>query len=275
MPTGAHPVTKLPPAGKGNHEPRDLEVRVPGRHFRRKQELESRWPAGGWLGMRSDPRTRGWHRARVGSGREGFFRTNLNTMISTEADPLFPPRPTALTQQLLRGLIREGDRVIDATAGNGHDTIFLAECVGETGSVLAFDVQEAAIISARARVARAGYSERVGFFHESHEQLDRHVAEGSVAAVMFNLGYLPGADHELTTEVAATLVALEKSARALQSDGVLSIICYPGHPAGAAEAVAVENWLLARAGAAWRVVKYGALGTRRPAPFLLLAGKGT
>lgn len=195
-------------------------------------------------------------------------------MTSAEPDPLFPPRPTALAQQILRGIIREGDRVVDATAGNGHDTIFLAECVGDTGGVLAFDVQEAAIISARSRVAQAGYSERVGFFHESHERLDRHVADGSVAAVMFNLGYLPGADHQLTTEVAVTLAALEKSAHALKPGGVLSMICYPGHPAGAAEAEAVENWLLARAGAGWRVVKYGALGTRRPAPFLLLAGKG-
>ncbi|MEX1049340.1 MAG: class I SAM-dependent methyltransferase [Akkermansiaceae bacterium] len=197
-------------------------------------------------------------------------------MSSADPDPnpLFPPRPTALAQEILRGFVREGDRVIDATAGNGHDTIFLAECVGETGSVLAFDVQEAAIISARARVAHAGYSGRVGFFHESHEWLDRHVADGSVAVVMFNLGYLPGADHELTTEVAVTLVALEKSARALKPGGFLSVICYPGHPAGAAEAVAVETWLSVRASAGWRVVKYGALATRRPAPFLLLAGKG-
>lgn len=164
--------------------------------------------------------------------------------------------------------------MIDATAGNGYDTIFLAECVGETGCVLAFDVQEAAILSARTRVADAGYSERVGFFQESHEWLDRHVADGSVAAVMFNLGYLPGADHELTTDGTVTLVALEKSGRALKPGGVLSVICYPGHPAGAAEAVAVETWLSVRASEGWRVVKYGALATRRPAPFLLLAGKG-
>lgn len=185
-------------------------------------------------------------------------------------DPLFPPRPTALAQQILRGAIHEGDLAVDATAGNGHDTLFLAECVGETGSVLAFDVQEAAIISARARVTQAAYSDRVGFFHESHARLDHHVAEGTAAVVMFNLGYLPGADHECTTEVATTLAALEKAARALKPGGILSVICYPGHPAGAAEAEAAENWLAARTSIGWRVAKYGALGTRRPAPFLLI-----
>ena len=190
-----------------------------------------------------------------------------------ESDGTFPPRPTALAQQILRGILREGDLVIDATAGNGHDTVFLAGCVGSGGKVLAFDVQEAAITSARANVAQAGLAARVGFFLESHTQLDHHAADDSVAAVMFNLGYLPGENHDLTTEIADTLIALEAAARVLKPGGALSVICYPGHPAGAVEAVAVEAWLTALAGQGWRIAKYGAAGTRRPAPFLLLGGK--
>ena len=187
------------------------------------------------------------------------------------ADPLFPPRPTALAQEILKPLIGPGDLVIDATAGNGHDTVFLAECVGAAGKVLAFDVQEAALASARLRVGEAGCVE---FFHESHVIMDEHAAAGSVAAIMFNLGYLPGENHELTTESAGTLAALEVAARLLKPGGVLSVVCYPGHPAGAAEAVAVEAWLVGLAANGWRVARYGAVGTKRPAPFLLLAGKG-
>lgn len=190
------------------------------------------------------------------------------------ADPLFPPRPTALAQEILKPLIRPGDRVIDATAGNGHDTVFLADRVGVTGKVLAFDVQEAALASARSRVESAGFAGRVGFFHESHVKMDEHAAAGSVAAIMFNLGYLPGENHELTTESVGTLAALEVAARLLKPGGVLSVVCYPGHPAGAAEAVAVEAWLVGLAANGWRVARYGAVGTKRPAPFLLLAGKG-
>jgi ubiquinone/menaquinone biosynthesis C-methylase UbiE len=186
-------------------------------------------------------------------------------------DPLFPPRPTALAQEILRPLIRKGDLVIDATAGNGHDTVFLAECAGPDGRVLAFDVQEAALVSARSTVGDAGW---VKFFHESHAKMDRHADAGSVAVIMFNLGYLPGENHELTTESGETLAALEISARLLKPGGVLSVICYPGHPAGAAEAVAVEAWMSALTANGWRVAKYGATGTRRPAPFLLVAGKG-
>ncbi len=189
-------------------------------------------------------------------------------MIS--ADPLFPPRPTALAQEILKPMIRKGDFVIDATAGNGHDTFFLAECVGGTGRVLAFDVQEAALASARVRVGEMGWVE---FFHESHVKMGDHAAAGSVAVVMFNLGYLPGEDHELTTQTAETLAALEVAARLLKPGGVLSVICYPGHPAGAAEAVAVEDRMTALTASGWRVARYGAIGTRKAAPFLLLAGK--
>jgi hypothetical protein len=101
-----------------------------------------------------------------------------------------------------------------------------------------------------------------------------HAAAGSVAVVMFNLGYLPGENHELTTESAETLCALEVAATLLKPGGVLSVICYPGHPAGAAEAVEVEAWITALTANGWRIAKYSAIGTRRPAPFLLLAGKG-
>lgn len=188
-----------------------------------------------------------------------------------DADPLFPPRPTALAQEILKPLIKPGELVIDATAGNGHDTVFLAECVGPAGKLLAFDVQEAALVSARSRVGDAGWVE---FIHDSHARMADHAVGGSVAVIMFNLGYLPGENHELTTESSETLAALEVAARLLKSGGVLSVICYPGHPAGAAEAEAVECWMTAQAANGWRVARYGAVGTRRPAPFLLLAGKG-
>lgn len=188
-------------------------------------------------------------------------------------DVQFPPRPTALVQAILRPLIHEGDLVIDATAGNGHDTLFLAECVGTTGRVLAIDVQEAALISARSRLTEAGLCGRVEFFHESHTRMDARAGDGSAAAIMFNLGYLPGENHDLTTESSETLAALDVACRVLKPGGVLSVVCYPGHEAGAVEAEAVEARMASLTADCWRVAKYGAIGTRRPSPFLLLAVK--
>ena len=190
-------------------------------------------------------------------------------MKSPASDVMFPPRPTALAHQILGGMLGEGDWVVDATAGNGHDTQFLAECVGETGRVFALDIQAAAIAAARTRVGGAA---NVEFFQKSHAFMEENVPQASITAVMFNLGYLPGEDHEITTDAAGTLAALDAAARLLkQPGGILSIICYPGHPAGKLEAEAVEMWLADRAETGWRIAKYAAIHTRRAAPFLLVA----
>jgi tRNA1(Val) A37 N6-methylase TrmN6 len=185
-------------------------------------------------------------------------------------NPSLPPRPTALAHLLLRDFIRAGDLVIDATAGNGHDTLMLAERVDSSGRVLAFDVQAAAIAAARARVAARGWLERVDFHQQSHALLAEHAAAGSVAVVMFNLGYLPGDSHQVITEAATTLRGLAAAATVLKPGGALTVVCYPGHPGGDHEAAAVTEWFSARAADGWRVARYGALATRRPAPFLLL-----
>lgn len=189
------------------------------------------------------------------------------------ADSFVPPRPTWLAQCLIRASIREGDLTLDATAGNGHDTVFLAECVGADGRVLAFDVQAEAIAAARARVAGADLAARVEFFEESHAMMDARAAPESVAVVMFNLGYLPGANHQVTTVTEGTLMGLDCATRLLTPGGLLSVICYPGHTGGEQEAAAVEQWFSRHAAGGWRVARYGSLGTRQPSPYLLLGAK--
>ena len=174
---------------------------------------------------------------------------------------------------LVRECIRAGDLVIDATAGNGHDTEFLAKCVGSSGRVLAFDVHPAAIAAARARVEAAGCAGHVTFLQACHTRIAEFATPGSVAVVMFNLGYLPGADHALTTCWPETRRALEAAALCLKPGGTLSVVCYPGHPAGAEEAIGAESWFESQANLDWRVARYGLLGTLQPAPFLLFACK--
>jgi SAM-dependent methyltransferase len=184
-----------------------------------------------------------------------------------------PPRPTELAHRLLEGVVSDGALAIDATAGNGHDTLFLARLVGPSGRVLAFDVQAAAIESARTLLEREGVAERVVPYQESHALLADRAEAGSVDVVMFNLGYLPGADRTVITETAGTLAALEAAAHVLRPGGWLCVTCYPGHAGGGDEADAVGQWMEARVASGWRVARYGLIGTRKPAPFLLAAVK--
>jgi tRNA A58 N-methylase Trm61 len=174
---------------------------------------------------------------------------------------------------LVREALREGDLAIDATAGNGHDTAFLAECVGPGGRVIAFDIQPEAIRQARLHVTSCGFADRVEFHQESHTRIAAHTSPGTVASVMFNLGYLPGGDHAISTESSKTLDAIDQATTALKPGGLLSIACYPGHAAGSGEAAAVEDKLTSLSGTGWRVAAYKISGTLRPAPFLLLACK--
>jgi tRNA1(Val) A37 N6-methylase TrmN6 len=186
---------------------------------------------------------------------------------------MLPPRPTELAHQILRNAIPEGALVVDATCGNGHDTLFLAGLVGPTGKVLAFDVQETAIASARKRLTENGLQDRVEWHCESHSRISEHAAAGSVSAVMFNLGYLPGQDHRITTLADETLIGLAAAENALGENGLLSVVSYPGHDEGAVESKAVSGWMEALASRGWSLAKYGMIGTRRPAPFLLLAAR--
>ncbi len=140
----------------------------------------------------------------------------------------------------------DGGLAVDATAGNGHDTCFLAERVGPTGRVIALDIQECAVTATRAQVEDAKLSERVSVFKADHANLLDYVPEswiGKTSVVLFNLGYLPGSDKKIVTRPETTVSALTASLSLLAGDGILSVLLYLGHSGGAAEATAVSKWL--------------------------------
>ena len=137
--------------------------------------------------------------------------------------------------------LREGDVAIDATMGNGHDTQFLSELVGEGGRVYAFDVQQSAIDNTAACLEAAGLSSRATLILDGHQNMAQHV-DVPVRAVMFNLGWLPGAAHAVTTKVDTTLKAVNAAAQLLVPGGVMTICVYPGHEEGTRELSALLEW---------------------------------
>lgn len=178
-------------------------------------------------------------------------------------------RPTVLAHEHVAAVLRPGDVAIDATAGNGYDTVFLAERVGDAGKVLAFDVQAEAISAARARVEAAGLTGRVEFILGSHAAIPEHAAPGSVAAVMFNLGYFPGGDHAVITRTTETLAALEAALLVLKPGGVLTVVCYPGHAGGDEESAAVVAWSGGLEAGEFEAGIVRRTDTLRPSPFLV------
>ncbi|WP_082367553.1 class I SAM-dependent methyltransferase [Paraclostridium bifermentans] len=141
---------------------------------------------------------------------------------------------TDLNKVLLEDVINEGDIVIDATMGNGYDTKYLAEKVGENGLVYSFDVQEEAIKSTKKRLEKAELIDRVNLILDGHQNMDMYVNK-EVSCVMFNLGYLPRAKHQVITKPETTLEAIKKSLELLKPNGVVSIAIYTGHEGGMEE----------------------------------------
>lgn len=155
---------------------------------------------------------------------------------------------TALAHQWIVPALAGGALACDATAGNGVDTLFLARAVGAGGRVHAFDIQARAIECARGRLRAAGLAGRVRWHRQCHGHVDRRLEPGSLAAAMFNLGWLPGGDRSIITRPASTVAALEACAPLLRPGGRVSVVCYRGHPGGAEEDAAVEQWVAAGAG---------------------------
>lgn len=141
---------------------------------------------------------------------------------------------TDLNKVLLEDVIKEGDVVIDATMGNGYDTKYLAEKVGENGLVYSFDVQEEAIKSTKKRLEKADLIDRVNLILDGHQNMDMYVNK-EVSCVMFNLGYLPRAKHQVITKPETTLEAIKKSLELLKPNGIVSIAIYTGHEGGMEE----------------------------------------
>ena len=144
-------------------------------------------------------------------------------------------------REMIEQAMFEGARAVDATMGNGHDTQWLCELAGATGRVYAFDVQPEAVRRTEERLAEAGLADRARLFCAGHERMAELVPE-PVDAVVFNLGWLPGAEHGVTTRVETTLQAVEAALSLLKEDGLMTVCIYPGHDEGARELQALMHW---------------------------------
>lgn len=173
-----------------------------------------------------------------------------------------------LAHHFLRERLAAGDLVVDATCGNGQDTLLLAELVGGDGQVWAFDLQAEALARTGERLAAAGLQQRVQLIQSGHERLAEFIT-APLQAVVFNLGYLPAGDKSVVTVAATTLAALEQAAKLLRSGGFILIAVYTGHDEGA-EWQAVQQWAAGLHPHSFNVWQMRQLNRGGTAPFLVM-----
>ncbi|OPA76842.1 SAM-dependent methyltransferase [Paenibacillus selenitireducens] len=192
-------------------------------------------------------------------------------------------------QKLVAERAQPGDIVVDATVGTGVDTLFLAKAVGAKGTVFGFDIQPLALELARERlnaaapsaagaVVAAGLTD-ARLLLRSHAELAAALpatVHGHVAAVMFNLGYLPVAEIDASARVITlaetTLPALDAALDVLRPGGIITIVVYPGHEGGETEGDAVEAWATKLSAIRGQAVIYRML-QRPQAPYVIAVEK--
>lgn len=150
--------------------------------------------------------------------------------------------PLFFSHEIIKKVVHQGDYAIDATLGNGHDTLLLAELVGSLGKVYGFDIQKQAIESSKEKLAVSGLLPQVELVHAGHEKMKQYIPEDQkISAVMFNLGYLPKGDKNIVTKAETTVEAIKQALSLVKKGGVVSIMVYYGHPGTNGEKEAVDE----------------------------------
>lgn len=144
---------------------------------------------------------------------------------------MLPPNAVQAAQALLLPHLGQARFVLDGTAGNGRDTLFLARHIPDDALVWSFDIQPAALAATHDLLAQHELTARVRLIHDSHAKIADYI-DNPIDAAMFNLGYLPGDSHELTTQPESTVAAISQTAQMLSPGGIMTIVAYPGHAAG-------------------------------------------
>lgn len=146
-------------------------------------------------------------------------------------------------RKVINNTVKLGDFCIDATAGKGNDTAYLAEKVGKDGKVIAFDIQPLALAATEMLLKQKNLYSQVNLVLNGHEHIDEYALPETVDVIMFNLGYLPGADHKVATKSETTIEAIGKGLQLLKPGGIMTLAIYHGGDTGFEERDEVLKYL--------------------------------
>lgn len=144
---------------------------------------------------------------------------------------------------VIRSQVKTEGYYIDATMGNGNDTLFLCRLAGEKGKVTAFDIQEEAVRKTRRLLKEHKMEHRAELVLAGHEYMDRYAGGRAADVICFNFGYLPGGNHEIATRPDTSIEAIEKGLGILKPGGMMSLCIYSGKDTGFEEKQSILAYL--------------------------------
>ena len=177
-----------------------------------------------------------------------------------------------VAHKLLLDKLKVSNCIFDATAGNGNDTIFLAENSPDKAKIYAFDIQQSALDATKLKLQEHAFLEKVSLVLASHDKIAEYIKD-NIDIAIFNLGYLPGGDHTITTVAETTIAALEKTITLLNVNGIIAITAYTGHDAGAIEYSQLVTLLMNLPVRNFTVGCYSMINHAKTSPVLYLVEK--
>ncbi|MDC3412418.1 methyltransferase domain-containing protein [Aquibacillus sp. 3ASR75-11] len=181
----------------------------------------------------------------------------------------------SFAHELILQAVEPGETIIDATCGNGHDTVVLSKAVGVNGQVLAFDIQKQALRNTKQLLDKQDIR-NVTLIHASHENIRFYLHEedhGTLSGAIFNLGYLPGSDKSVITNANSTIKAMDTIVDFLKPGGLIVLVVYHGHPGGDEEKESLLKYLRTFNQKHFNVLKYGFINQKNHPPFILAVEK--
>jgi 16S rRNA C1402 N4-methylase RsmH len=179
-------------------------------------------------------------------------------------------------RSLLELAVKPGDIAVDATVGNGHDTIFLANLTGPAGRIYGFDIQDEAIMSCKTKLKEQDLHEQVTLFHTGHENIMDSIPPlhfGKITGAIFNLGYLPGGDKNIVTVPETTIEAINQLLEIMAPEGIIVIVIYHGHPEGAVERDYLLRYVNSLDQSIAHVLEYRFINQKNNPPFIVAIEK--
>ncbi|MGL5675747.1 MAG: tRNA (mnm(5)s(2)U34)-methyltransferase [Cellulosilyticaceae bacterium] len=155
---------------------------------------------------------------------------------------------------------------VDGTLGNGFDLEFL-NAQKKIHTIYGFDIQEEAVAICSGKIKES--TKNIRLIQDSHDLVDVYIQE-PIDIAMFNLGYLPGGDKSIVTQVHSSLSAIEKTISQLADEGMMVVMTYPGHPEGEKEHQAIKDYLQSLHKKELSILEIGVQNVKKPCPHAFL-----
>ena len=180
--------------------------------------------------------------------------------------------PVAVAHMVLAEKLKTAEIIVDATCGNGWDCLFLAQNSLAIAKIHAFDIQKESILKTQQLLAKNQLSDKVVYYQDNFVNIKKYLAK-KIDITIFNLGYLPGGDKQITTSVEDLLKILPEIMEILAEQGVIVLVSYLGHEQGKKEFAWLEKYLPELSNKVYNVGKYQLFNHQKPSPIVYIIEK--